>query len=81
MVPGTNNLFLNTTKIKEIIFDFRRHCGNINGMSVERVYNFTFLGTTITADLTWSKNTKTILWMCAKLDPCISAYLQTVSIS
>ncbi|KAF0031978.1 hypothetical protein F2P81_016533 [Scophthalmus maximus] len=58
-----NNLLLNTSKTKELIVDFRRKRGSthnpihINGMAVERVSSFKFLGTHITEDLSWSTNT------------------------
>lgn len=33
----------------------------IDGVSVERMYTFTFLGTTISADLSWSANTMAVV--------------------
>lgn len=62
---AANNLALNTTKTKEIL-DFRKNRVDpspltINGDSVERVRTFTFLGTTISADLSWSANTKPVV--------------------
>uniref|UniRef100_A0A3Q3GWF6 Reverse transcriptase domain-containing protein n=1 Tax=Labrus bergylta TaxID=56723 RepID=A0A3Q3GWF6_9LABR len=62
-----NNLLLNTSKTKEIIVDFRRERGSthnpihINGMAVERVSSFKFLGTHITEDLSWSTNTSSLV--------------------
>uniref|UniRef100_A0A3P9M7M4 Reverse transcriptase domain-containing protein n=1 Tax=Oryzias latipes TaxID=8090 RepID=A0A3P9M7M4_ORYLA len=61
-----NNLILNTTKTKEIILDFRKNRTDppplyIDGNCVERVHSFTLLGTTISADLTWSNNTMTVI--------------------
>lgn len=58
-----NNLSLNTTKNKEILTDFRRKCNVvpasrcINGVSVESVEIFKFLGVLISKDLSWSANT------------------------
>ncbi|KAF0036611.1 hypothetical protein F2P81_011923 [Scophthalmus maximus] len=63
-----NNLLLNTSKTKELIVDFRRKRGSthnpihINGMAVERVSSFKFLGTHITEDLSWSTNTSSLLF-------------------
>ena len=60
---SVNNLSLNTTKTKEIIIDFRRKCNVIpallciNGVSMERVESFKFLGLLISEDLSWSANT------------------------
>ncbi|KAK3535342.1 hypothetical protein QTP70_009354 [Hemibagrus guttatus] len=62
-----NNLLLNTSKTKELIVDFRREKGrmhdpiHINGMAVERVYSFTFLGTHISEDLSWTSNTSSLV--------------------
>ena len=57
-----NNLKLNTSKTKELVIDFRRQRGDhapllINGVGVEKVASFKFLGTHITEDLTWSITT------------------------
>ncbi|KAK3572604.1 hypothetical protein QTP86_000853 [Hemibagrus guttatus] len=52
-----SNLLLNTSKTKELILDFRREKGrthypiHINGMAVERVSSFKFLGTHISEHL------------------------------
>ncbi|KAK3531119.1 hypothetical protein QTP70_011867 [Hemibagrus guttatus] len=62
-----NNLLLNTDKIKELIIDFRREKGrthdpiHINGMAVERVSSFKFLGTHISEDLSWTTNTSSLV--------------------
>uniref|UniRef100_A0A3Q3MEX0 Reverse transcriptase domain-containing protein n=1 Tax=Labrus bergylta TaxID=56723 RepID=A0A3Q3MEX0_9LABR len=62
-----NNLLLNNSKTKEIIVDFRRERGSthnpihINGMAVECVSSFKFLGTHITEDLSWSTNTSSLV--------------------
>lgn len=53
---------MNTAKTKEIILDFRKNKADhaplyINGVCVERVQNFRFLGTIISADLSWTANT------------------------
>ena len=59
---GINNLALNASKTKELIMDFRKHHTehtplHIEGVCVEIVPAFRFLGTTISNDLTWSTNT------------------------
>ena len=62
-----NNLLLNTSKTKELIVDFRKKKGSthdpihINGMVVERVSSFKFLGTTISEDLSWTTNTSSLV--------------------
>lgn len=61
-----NNLSLNIKKTKELIIDFRRKQEQhpplfINGEEVERVSSFKFLGTNISDDLTWSKNTQSLV--------------------
>ena len=61
-----NNLALNTNKTKELIVDFRKKGGthtpiHINGMVVERVTNFKFLGVHISDDLSWTLNTSTLV--------------------
>ena len=57
-----NNLALNTSKIKELIVDFRRKTTDfqplvIKGDDVERTSNFRFPGIHLNDDLTWSTNT------------------------
>ena len=57
-----NNLQLNVSKTKEIIVNFHRkktpiHPLSLNGVEVEQVESFIFLGTTISSDLSWGKNT------------------------
>jgi hypothetical protein len=61
-----NNLSLNVSKTKELIVDYRKRRSeqapiNINGVVVERVESFKFLGVNITNDLSWSKHTKTVV--------------------
>ncbi|KAK0142660.1 RNA-directed DNA polymerase from mobile element jockey [Merluccius polli] len=62
-----NNLLLNTSKTKELIVDFRKKKGethnpiHINGMAVERVSSFKFLGTYISENLTWAINTSSLV--------------------
>uniref|UniRef100_A0AAY4BNL9 Reverse transcriptase domain-containing protein n=1 Tax=Denticeps clupeoides TaxID=299321 RepID=A0AAY4BNL9_9TELE len=62
-----NNLLLNTTKTKELIVDFRRERRgshdpiHINGMTVQPVTSFKFLGTHISEDLSWSINTSSLV--------------------
>lgn len=57
-----NNLRLNTSKTKELVVDFRRNKHNIqplniDGVCVERVSGFRFLGVNISEDLTWGLHT------------------------
>ena len=59
---STNNLSLNTSKIKEVVVDFRRKRTDlaqvyINGDAAERFKDFKFLGTHISQDFTWATNT------------------------
>ncbi|KAK3549317.1 hypothetical protein QTP70_034544 [Hemibagrus guttatus] len=62
-----NNVLLNTSKMKELIIDFRREKGrthdpiHINGMAVESVSSFKFLGTHISEDLSWTTNTSSLV--------------------
>lgn len=62
-----NNLLLNTTKTKELIVDFRKERRgshdpiHINGMAVEPVSSFKFLGTHISEDLSWNTNTSSLV--------------------
>ncbi|KAL0200139.1 hypothetical protein M9458_003326, partial [Cirrhinus mrigala] len=62
-----NNLLLNTTKTKELIVDFRKGRRgshepiHINGMAVEPVSSFKFLGTHISEDLFWTTNTSSLV--------------------
>ncbi|XP_050959599.1 NACHT, LRR and PYD domains-containing protein 12-like [Labeo rohita] len=62
-----NNLLLNTNKTKELIVDFRKgrrgshETIHINGMAVEPVSSFKFLGTHISEDLSWTTNTSSLV--------------------
>ena len=61
-----NNLHLNVSKTKEMIIDFRRNEPPppplvIQGSNVERVYDFKFLGTVLSNELTWDINCTDIL--------------------
>ncbi|KAI3374329.1 hypothetical protein L3Q82_005958 [Scortum barcoo] len=62
-----NNLLLNTSKTKELIVDFRKvkretHDPiHINGMAVECVSSFKFLGTHISENLSWTANTSSLI--------------------
>ncbi|KAI5092222.1 gastrula zinc finger protein XlCGF28.1-like [Silurus meridionalis] len=67
MAPG--NISVNTTiriKTKELIVDFRKESigthdtTHINGMAVEHVSRFKFLGIHISADLSWTTNTSSL---------------------
>ena len=56
-----NNLFLNVSKTKELIVDFRRNKSSVNPISinnceVEQINVFKFLGVYLTNDLTWHFN-------------------------
>lgn len=58
-----NNLLINTRKTKELVVDFRRQKSNvqpllIDGVCVERVTTFRFLGIELQEDLSWSVNTR-----------------------
>ena len=57
-----NNLYLNFSKTKELIVDYRKHALiHINGAVVEWVESFKFIGFHITNQLSWSKHTKTVM--------------------
>ncbi|KAI3352556.1 hypothetical protein L3Q82_005204 [Scortum barcoo] len=63
-----NNLLLNTSKTKElIVVDFRKvkretHDPiHINGMAVEHVSSFKFLGIHISENLSWTANTSSLI--------------------
>jgi hypothetical protein len=61
-----NNLFLNVSKRKELIVDYRKRQAeqapsNIDWAVVELVESFKFLGVHITNELSWSKLTKTVV--------------------
>jgi hypothetical protein len=63
---NNNNHFLNVSKTKELIVDYRKRRAeqapiNIDGTEVERVDNSKFLGVHITNKLSWSKHTKTVV--------------------
>ena len=60
------NLSLNMIKTKEMIVDYRKKRTKhspilIDGVAVEQVESFKFLGVHITIKLTWSKHTKTVV--------------------
>ena len=57
---------LNVSKTKELIVDYRKRRAeqasiNIDEAVVERVNTFKFHGVHITNELSWSKNTKTVV--------------------
>jgi hypothetical protein len=61
-----NNLSLYVIKTKEMIVDYRKRRTKhapilIDGVVVEQVESFKFLGVHITNKLTWSKHTKTVV--------------------
>ena len=61
-----NNLFLNVSKTKELIVDYRKRRAehapiHITGAEVERVESFKFVVVHITNKLSWSKHTKTVV--------------------
>ena len=51
-----NDLELNVSKTKEMVFDFRKKLLTIAGEVIEEVKSFKFLGTTISSDLKWDGN-------------------------
>ncbi|XP_072771052.1 uncharacterized protein [Nerophis lumbriciformis] len=58
--------YLNTSKTREIIVDFRRSSTDpaplyINGERVERVHTFRYLGVHISNDFSWTVNTTSII--------------------
>jgi hypothetical protein len=55
-----NNLSLNVSKTKDLIGDYRKRRAE-QGVVVERVESFKFLGIHISKDLSWSKHTKTVM--------------------
>ena len=64
-----NNLELNISKTKEMIIDFhKKRCPtphlSINGVWVELVDSFKFLGTVISSDLSWAVNCTSIVKRC-----------------
>ncbi|KAI5629743.1 hypothetical protein C0J50_2244 [Silurus asotus] len=64
---NNNNLLLKSSKTKELIVDFRKETRgtydttHINGMAVERISSFKFLGIHILADLSWNINTSSLV--------------------
>ncbi|KAK3511283.1 hypothetical protein QTP70_034808, partial [Hemibagrus guttatus] len=76
-VYGSNSII---NKTKELIVDFRREKGrtynpiHINGIGVERVSSFKFLGTHISEDLSWTTNTSSLV---KKAHQCLF-YLNTL---
>ena len=63
-----HNLFLNVTKTKELIFDFRKNQVHkqitINRDVVEECDSFKYLGVTIDKNLTWSEHVKHVISKC-----------------
>ena len=64
-----NNLELNVSKTKEMILDFRKkRCPtphlSINGVRVELVDSFKFLGKVISSDLSWAADCTSIVKRC-----------------
>jgi len=51
-----NDLELNVSKTKEMVFDFRKKLLTIAGEVIEEVKSFKFLGPTIFSDLKWDEN-------------------------
>ena len=80
-----NNLSLNVAKTKELIVDFRRpqreHAPiHINGVEVERVSDFKFLGINISEDLKWSTHTTYVVKKAQQRLYCLRR-LRTFSVS
>ncbi|KAI5618697.1 gastrula zinc finger protein XlCGF28.1-like [Silurus asotus] len=67
LVTWCNNLLLNTFKTKKLIVDFGKETrdthdtNHINGMAVEHVSSFKFLGIHISVDLSWAFNTSSLV--------------------
>ena len=64
-----NNLLLNVSKTKELIFDFRKHQQthnplDIDGTHVDIVHSYKYLGTIIDDKLSWLENTDNIYSKC-----------------
>jgi hypothetical protein len=65
-VVQANNLSLIVSKTKELIVDYRKRWAeqapiNIDVAVVERVESFRFLGLHISKELSWSKQTNTVV--------------------
>ena len=63
---GKNNLVLNVSKTCEMTIDFRKHKNPmcqllIDNTVVKQVDSFTFLGSTISSDLSWVNNTASMV--------------------
>lgn len=62
------NLFLNVTKTKELIFDFRKNPAHeqiqINGDDVEECESFKYLGVIIDKNLNWSEHARYVISKC-----------------
>ena len=61
-----NYLQLNSTKNKEIVFDFRKSPPqidpiNIKGAEIEIVHKYKYVGTTIDNKLSWSEECKSVI--------------------
>ena len=62
---ATNHLHLNPTKTKELVVDFRRRKSSptpisINGVTVDVVQDYNYLGAYLDNKLDWAKNTKAV---------------------
>ena len=62
---GMNNLILNTSKTKQMVFDFSRSQNVtssvfINGAEIEKVFDFKYLGTFFSEDLRWHSNSDSL---------------------
>eukprot|EP00918_Siedleckia_nematoides_P068786 GHVU01149978.1.p1 GENE.GHVU01149978.1~~GHVU01149978.1.p1 ORF type:complete len:237 (-),score=5.26 GHVU01149978.1:1622-2332(-) len=63
-----HNLFLNVSKTKELVFDFRKNQVHkqitINGDKVEECESFKYLGVIIDKNLNWSEHAKYVINKC-----------------
>ena len=62
---AANHLHLNSTKTKELVVDFRRRKSDpapisINGVTVDVVQDYKYLGVNLDNKLNWAKNTEAV---------------------
>ena len=71
---GKNNLVLNVSKTCEMTIDFRKHKKTmchllIDNSVVKHVETLTFLGSTISSDLSWRNNTASMVKKAQQRSP------------